>query len=277
LNKIKEAIAPFFKPMKVQPGDWLDSFSENGQTFEEYLVCNPTLPTKERHTIYIQPIGNFTATQKRVMQLTDEYMKAFFNLPVKLNEIQPLGNVPAKLKRKNPYEGQLQIRTSYFLDSVLPKMLPDDAAALICFTNEDLYPNDTMNYVFGQAMLQGRVGVWSLKRFGNPDASVKDYNFFLQRTLKVAMHETGHMFSMLHCTKYDCVMSGSNHLEETDRHPIDVCPECMAKIALAMDYEPTIRYQNLSKFWEEQNFKELSQEFQAKEAATAKFNKVFVE
>jgi archaemetzincin len=158
------------------------------------------------------------------------------------------------MERKNPYEGQRQIRTHYFLGEVLPKLLPDDAAAFICFTNIDLYPDDGWNFVFGQASLENRVGVWSLSRFGNPDKSAEDFNKFLARTLKVAMHETGHMFSMRHCAKYECLMSGTNHLGETDRRPLDACPECMAKIAWAMNYEPAERYRNLAAFWEKQNW-----------------------
>ena len=60
---------------------------------------------------------------------------------------------------------------------------------------------------------------------------------FLKRTLKVAAHETGHMFSMRHCTKFECVMSGTNHLAETDRRPIDACPECTAKICWFSDVD----------------------------------------
>src|SRR3712207_7363776 len=44
-----------------------------------------------------------------------------------------------------------------------------------------------------------------------------DFKLTLLRTLKIAAHETGHMFSVRHCTKYECVMNGSNHLGETDR------------------------------------------------------------
>lgn len=270
LIPIKEKIAPFFKPMRVQPGDWLESFPEEGQTFEQYLKANPTLPTAERQIIYIQPIGEFSAIQKKVLQLTAEYMKAFYNLPVKLNEIKGLGNVPKESSRKHPREKHFQIKTAYFLDELLPKMLPNDAAVFICFTNFDLYPDENWNYVFGQATLQNRVGVWSLWRFGNPEKSLEDYKKFLTRTLKVAMHETGHMFTMLHCTKYECVMSGSNHLEETDRHPIDTCPECLAKIAWAMKYEPAERYRNLAKFWKEQSFTELSREFDRKTESVLK-------
>ena len=263
----KEVIAPFFKPMQVQEWDWLKSFPEDGQTFEQYLKSNPTLPTSERQTIYIQPVGEFSESQKKVLQLTANYMKAFYNLPVKLNEIKLLGNVPKDLSRVNSYDKSKQIRTTYFLDNLLPKLLPNDAAAFICFTNSDLYPNENMNFVFGQATFQTRVGVYSLARLGN---SEKEFRLFLDRTLKIAMHETGHMFSMLHCTKYECLMSGTNHLGETDRRPLDVCPECMAKIAWAMKYQPVERYQNLAKFWKEQNDAALSGEFEAKEEAVRK-------
>lgn len=270
LSQIKEEIVPFFKPMEIKLGDWLESFPEAGQTFAEYQTANPTLPTAQRTTIYIQPIGEFSETQKKVLQLTADYMKAFYNLPVKLSEIKSLGSLPQEFQRKHPEEKQLQIKVAYFLDNLLPKILPNDAAAFICFTNYDLYPDENWNYVFGTATLQNRVGVWSMWRFGNPDKSKADYNLFLQRTLKVAMHETGHMFTLQHCTKYECLMSGSNHLGEMDRRPLDVCPECMAKIAWAFAYQPTGRYRNLSKFWKEQGFEELSREFAEKEKAVLK-------
>ncbi|HEX8250688.1 MAG TPA: archaemetzincin [Pyrinomonadaceae bacterium] len=262
LIKSKDSVASFFKLMgKPEPHDWLSSFKESGQTFEEYIGENPTLPTAERKKIYIQPIGNFSGTQREILRLTADYMKAFYSLPVELKTEKKLEKVPPEMERKNPYEGQRQIRTHYFTGELLPKMLPADAAAFICFTDTDLYPDEHWNYVFGQASLENRIGIWSLYRFGKPDKSEKDFKDFLARTLKIAMHETGHMFTMRHCAKYECLMSGTNHLGETDRRPLDVCPECMAKIAWAMNYEPAERYRNLAAFWEKRNWideKELS-------------------
>lgn len=271
LVKIKDSVAPFFTPMVTpQESDWLASFKEPGQTFEEYINVNPTLPTSERQTIYIQPMGEFTASQEKILNLTAEYMKAFYNLPVKLNPIVKLEDVPKEMKRENPFDGQKQIKTGYFLENLLPQLLPKDAAAFICFTNYDLYPDENWNFVFGQATLQNRVGVWSLSRFGNPDKSAEDYKMFLARTLKIAMHETGHMFSMLHCTKYECLMSGTNHLGETDRRPLDVCPECMAKIVWAMNYESANRYRNLAEFWKNQGSTKEEKSFIAKAEAVEK-------
>jgi archaemetzincin len=256
-----------------QDYDWLASFKEPGQTFEEYLSENPTLPTAERKKIYIQPAGKFSETQRKVLSLTADYMKAFYSLPVELKPELKLENVPLEMERKNPIEGHRQIRTHHFLVDLLPTLLPDDAAAFICFTNVDLYPDENWNFVFGQASLEKRVGVWSLYRFGNPDKSAEDFNKFLARTLKIAMHETGHMFTMRHCAKYECLMSGTNHLDETDRRPLDVCPECMAKIAWAMNYEPSERYQNLATFWEKQNWMEEKELFLKKAGAITEASK----
>lgn len=245
-----EAIVKFYKPMQIQDGDWLESQHEPGQTFEEYISSNPTLPTAERRTIYIQPIGHFNAEQKRVIRLTAGYMKAFYNLPVTLNDDKPLGEVPKEKQRLIEFNNNRQILTSYFIDDVLKKMLPDDGAALIAFTNFDLYPGDTWVFVFGQASLEKRVGVWSLYRLS--DLTFERDNAadrLLTRTLKIAMHEVGHMFGMRHCTKYECLMSGTNHLGETDRRPLDNCPECMAKLAWAMKYDPAERYKRLAAFW----------------------------
>ncbi|MEP6704611.1 MAG: archaemetzincin, partial [Acidobacteriota bacterium] len=211
LSRTKNALVKFYQPMREQDGDWLQSHPENGETFEEYVDSGPTLPTPERKIIYIQPVGAFSAEELRVIRLTADYMRAFYNLPVVLKVARPITKVPQDMERLQ-YPKNRQIRTSYFLDDLLPKLLPDDAAALICLTSLDLYPGETWNYVFGQASLEKRVGVWSLWRLERNNGKSARPDLFLDRTLKVAMHETGHMFSMRHCTKYECLMSGTNHL-----------------------------------------------------------------
>lgn len=268
ISKQKDAVVRFFGPMAIKEGDWLDSQHEAGETFDEYRASKPTLPTPERRTIYIQPIGKFTPAQKRAVALSAEYMKAFYSLPVKLNPEIPLGQVPKDKQRRIEYRNNLQIRTAYFLDDVLPRLLPKDAAALVAFTNYDLYPGDTWSFVFGQATFAERVGVYSLYRLS--DLALERDNEkdrLLTRTLKIAMHETGHMFSMKHCIKYECLMSGTNHLAETDRRPLDSCPECMAKIAWAMDYDPVERYNNLAAFWEKNGRAGEAKTFREKAAA----------
>lgn len=237
---------PFFELMgEPLENEWLATFSENGQTFEEYINSNPTLPTENRNKIYIQPIGKFDEKQIRVIELTAKYMENFFDLPVELLKVEQFKE-PLSLEnyRIHPTWKIKQIRTGYVIDQILSPKLPEDAAALIAFTNENLYPDKNFNFVFGQASFEKRAGVWSLY-YLDDDADDKT---FLERTLKIAVHETGHMFSMAHCTKYKCVMSGTNGLDETDTRPIDACPECMAKIVWMRKSDPKKRFENLAEF-----------------------------
>lgn len=260
-----EALEPFFEPMG-NPGkyDWLATFQESGQTFSEYLEADPKLPDSVRRTLYIQPIGSFSPSEKKVVDAAADYLQAFYQLPVKM---LPPRQFPSKLEKANfrmlGYPSKRQIRTGFILDEMLKPKLPKDAAALVAFTNEDLYMSDTMYFVFGQASLEDRVAVWSLNRLEkNASPSV-----LLTRTLKIAAHETGHMFSMRHCIKYSCVMSGTNNLNETDSRPIDACPECTAKIIYLSKANAKERYSELADFAKEHRLAKEETKFRAKLAA----------
>lgn len=267
LIKAMKAVEAFYKPMGEPAADeWLAVHRENGQTFEQYINGNPTLPSPERKTLYIQPIGKFDNKQLEIVQITADYLQAFFGLPVKL--LAPK-KFEEPLSLRNYRIGQStkkrQMRTGYILEDILKPNLPADAAALIAFTNEDLFPDKNTRYVFGQASFENRVGVWSLFRLDD----YANFELFLERTLKVAVHETGHMFSFAHCTKYECVMSGTNHLGEMSKRPIDACPECMAKICWMSGYEPKKRYESLAEFCKRHRLKKDFDELSKKAIAVS--------
>lgn len=265
LQNLIQKLEPFFEPMNPpEPDEWLATFKENGQTFVQYINQNPTLPTEQRQTLYIQPLGKFNAKQLRVIAQTAEFLGLFYDLPVKTLPVKKFDK-PLSMKntRDNPSTRQEQVRTGYILDEILKPILPDDAAALIAFTNEDLYPDKNFNYVFGQATLENRVGVWSLYRLRENVSN----NVFLLRTLKIAAHEVGHMFSMHHCAKYECLMSGTNHLGETDSRPVDACPECTAKILWMKKQNAPERFKKLSAFFKNAGLSAISESFSKKAEA----------
>jgi len=72
--------------------------------------------------------------------------------------------------------------------------------------------------------------------------------------VKLATHETGHMFSMAHCTLYACNMCGSNHLEEADRQPSWLCPQCLAKLCWATGADPRRHFERLAEFCKANGF-----------------------
>jgi len=245
-----EKLRPLATKMgKPSLGDWLAHHKEAGQTFEEYLASQPTGPTKERRTIYVQPLGDFTKPQRRIITLTADFMGRYFALPVKVQADLPLSLIPARARRVHPSWGVKQVLTSCVRDEVLKPRLPKDAVAYIAFTASDLWPGEGWNFVFGEASLSERVGVWSIFRNGDPETELK---LCLLRTIKTATHETGHMFGMYHCLLYECNMCGSNNRPESDRRPLGCCPECVAKLWWITGADPVERYRTLAEFCREQ-------------------------
>jgi archaemetzincin len=244
-----EIVRPFHKRLgKPKPGEWLERHKEKGQTFKQYLAYNPVRPTKKRKTIYLLPIGKFTDKQKKIIPLTEEFMKTFYNLPVKTMKPIDDSAIPKKARRVHPTWGMKQFLSTYILDNVLKKRLPKDGVVILGLTATDLWPGQGWNFVFGQASIRHRVGVWSIYRNGNADGTPKDFAQCLRRTIQTAVHETGHMFSMLHCTAYECGMCGSNSREESDGKPLGYCPECMAKVCWLTGVNPTKRFEALDAF-----------------------------
>jgi archaemetzincin len=270
LFKVIEKLKPLAirLPEKPRPSDWLAQHPEKGQSFKEYLAGDPTRPTGKRNAIWVQPLGDFTATQRKLVTQTADFMAIYFHVPAKVSADLPLKLIPAEARRKHPQWGMDQILTTHVLEEVLLKRLPKDAAAYIAFTATDLWPGEGWNFVFGEAS-DDRVGVWSFYRFGDPEKSEADYRLALLRTLKLATHETGHMFSMAHCTAYQCNLCGSNNLPETDRHPLAECPECLAKLCWATRADPLERYGKLADFCKDQGLKSEEQTYRKLLAALA--------
>lgn len=274
LTEAKEKLVPLHKKMgKIQPGDWLETHPEKNLTLVEYIHKNPVRPDPVRNKIYVQPIGNFTAKEIVLIQLTAQYLEAFYGLKTVIRERWNPQIIPKKNRRivkqlpvfnkdssaiLSYYDDTTseQLHTHYILHDLLKPNLPKDATVMIALCDNDLYPEETWNYVFGQASLKDRVGVWSFFRFGD-SSNPNQFNEVLLRTLKVASHETGHMFSIKHCSRYHCVMNGSNHLGETDLKPTWLCPDCLEKFCWNFDIAPLDWLKRMKAFWVKNNFQPL--------------------
>lgn len=247
LEALRRRLKPFQRPLgRPAPGDWLAQHREPGQTLEQYLASDPVHARGRRRVIYVQPIGEFAGKQREILSLTASFMSRYLCLEVRVARPIPLALVPAAARRHHPTWGGEQILTGYLLERVLKPRLPPDAAAYIGFTPADLWPGRGWNFVFGEASLRDRVGIWSIHRLGDP---VTDFDRTLLRTIKTAVHETGHMLSMHHCTAHQCNMGGSNSLAESDRGPLGLCSECLAKLVWATGCDPAARYRGLARFF----------------------------
>ena len=247
LQKLSRQLRPLHQKMQPsQPGDWLESHPEPGQSFQQYLRSNPVKLTPERKTLYVLPMGEFDAQQRKIVDLSAEFLGLYFNCEVRtLDQVSLDDVIPPTARRVHPEWGMPQIKSTFVLESVLPARLPENGVALIAFTTSDLYPDEDWNFVFGQATFRDRVGVWSIYRNGDTQT---EFPVCLKRTLRIATHETGHMFSLAHCTAYECNMCGTNNLAEADRRPLYLCPVCVAKVGLATGFDPVRRFEQLLDF-----------------------------
>ena len=187
IDKLRPLHSTLAKP---RPGDWLAEHKEPGQSFRRYLRGRPVTPRGKRRVIHIRPLGDFSVNQRRIIMLTAEFMGLFYSIPVKIGQDYPLSMIPSGARRVHPAWGVRQILTTHVLDHVLLPGLPDDAAAYLALTTSDLWPGKGWNFVFGQASLRDRVGVWSIYRNGDADAGEDEFRLCLSRTMKTAVHET---------------------------------------------------------------------------------------
>jgi archaemetzincin len=239
----------------IQPGDWLESHKEEGQSVAAYIKNRRTRPNAKQKFIYIQRIGEFTPEHSKILDSTKDYMSLCFGVPVKELAVYPDKQIPAKAQRIHPSWGMKQFYTTYLLEQVLKKRKPADALCVIGFTATDLYPDPNWNFVFGIARPWDGLGLWSIYRNGDPSKSDVAYQLCLRRTIHTAIHETGHLFNIMHCIAFDCVMNGSNSREESDRRELYFCPSCLYKLCNNMKLDPRKRFENLAKFCTLQSLK----------------------
>lgn len=256
LRRLLTPDADFFPISLPAPNDWLGQHPERGQTFAAYRQSSALRPDATRRIIYLQPLGEFSDEATPSLEELRTYAAAFFQLEVKiLPPYRPHDEEFAP--RRNPRSGQRQILTTEVM-KFLETRLPADAYCLLGVTMVDLYPQASWNFVFGQASLVNRVGVYSFVRYdpafsGEPRR--KDFqSLILARSAKVLVHETSHMFGLTHCIYYDCALNGSNHLEESDAHPQHLCPICLRKLHHAIGFDAVKRYAELGRFYHRQKW-----------------------
>jgi len=239
-----------FAPIPVPgPDDWLLNHPEEGQSFEAFLRSRPHRPDVNRPKVYLQPLGQFIPSESPSLERLKAFASAFF--PLEVNALRVLDIAGSGVtQRQNPYSHNRQLLTTDIL-ALLRRQLPRDAYALLGITMDDLYPDPTWNFVFGQASLRERVGVYSFARYHprfNREAVNDFHRLLLQRSCKVLAHEMSHMFGIQHCIYFHCLMNGSNHLVESDARPMHLCPVDLRKLQESIGFDVVERYRNLLAF-----------------------------
>jgi archaemetzincin len=233
-----------------QPGphDWLRIARERGQSFEEFARTASNRPAEARQRIYLRPVGEFSADDSPLLQQLQQFGSRFFAREVQL--IPPLGVERTGITmRRNRFTDVVQLKTRDILP-LLARDLPPDGWCVLGVTRYDLYPHDTWSFVFGEALLDDRVAVFSVARYDPAFYGQReDPSLLFRRSCRVLAHEGCHMFGMRHCVFFNCLMNGSNHLAESDRRPLHLCPVDLRKVHWTLGFDIAERYRRLLAFW----------------------------
>lgn len=213
--------------------DWMAEHHESYQSFQAYKSSNPVRATSVRPFLYIVKMGRYSAWDDSLFSIISKGLSACFQIPVKV-----LAPLPDSVMNSTHIRENGQWDADFIIHNVLPGVIPNDAVALIALSSKDLYPGNNWNYVFGLASLKNRTGVWSFYRMGNPSCGLEEFKITAIRTLHVALHETGHLFGIRHCVSYECLMNGSNSLEELDRQVGWFCHDCLMKLCWNRGIQP---------------------------------------
>jgi len=101
---------------------------------------------------------------------------------------------------------------------------------VLAIADVDLYV-ERLNFVFGEAELGGHFAIISLARLRQSFYGLQENKaLFMERTLKEAVHELGHVYGLQHCPDSSCVMYFSNSLMDTDRKRASFCSRCGNKL-----------------------------------------------
>ncbi|MBA3457740.1 MAG: hypothetical protein H0T42_31955 [Deltaproteobacteria bacterium] len=247
-----------FTPMRDPgPDDWLAQHPESPQTFADFLAADTRVPGPQRRVIYLLPIGEFPRDAPPLASLST-IVHAFFTLEVRVLPAVKLADVTAK-RRIHPATKKSQVLAPDVL-RWLTRRLPEDAFGLMAVTMEDLYPQESWNFVFGMASLRERVGVQSFARqdpafFGDPRGDGWQ-RLMLRRATWTLVHEISHMFGLSHCVHWECVVAGSNHQAESDGRPLHPCPVCLRKLHSSIEFDPAERELRLAAVLEQLEIKD---------------------
>ena len=266
ISRAMEKIRPLFKKKTPpRPGDWLAEHKEPGQSYQQFRALVKERAVQKYSILRIVPIGSLSEGQSTVFEVAKDFLGPFFGLELEVDPPARVEDIPASAQRMqfdfDPKQAWPQLLTSHLRDEVLMERRTERDAAVLGITAYDLWPGEGWNFVFGQASLTQRVGVWSMARNGDPDESAEMRKLCAIRTAMTATHETGHMFGIRHCIAYQCGMNGSNHSDERDRQPIEFCPECQAKLWWTCGLEPLARSRALEAVARKYAFERVAADF----------------
>ncbi len=258
-----ESLKPLFTRLSApRPGSWRDLYRDPGQSVADYRLRALVRPGVEFSVLHLQPLGEPTVSHQQLQSAVGEFIKRFFQIPVRLLPVVPVADLPANARRFHPQHGERQLLTTYVATELLQPRRAEKAIAIVGLANIDLWPGKEFgDYVVAHTVRQQRVSVISTYRFGVPTAEPEAFRQVLLPTLRLAAHEVAHILDMEHCIAYTCMMNGATSQEDVASRPLYLCPSCLNKLCWNTQSDPARRYAELIAYCREYGLTEQAEAY----------------
>ncbi len=176
---------------------------------------NPQPSPTGKGLIAVVPLG---MVEEDVLRVAADSIQGILRLPVDVWDAMPIPE-EAFMRSRNQYNAMAIIR-------YLAENHSDSSLKVLGIMDKDIC-NPIITYVFGEAYMGGRAAVMSSARLSSTSSGEPlSRERFLDRVVKVALHEIGHTFNIPHCHTGRCVMRASNNLLELDDKLNYLCDYC---------------------------------------------------
>jgi len=170
--------------------------------------------------IYLVPVGDI---EKSTLETLSKELEKTFGCVAEIQEGMSLPQETYNERRRQYSSSQMLQKIHSFIEA-------KKQDKVLAIADVDLYV-EGLNFVFGEAELGGHFAVISLARlrqsfYGLPE----NKTLFMERAVKEAVHELGHVYGLEHCPDSSCVMHFSNSLMDTDRKKSSFCSRCRQKL-----------------------------------------------
>eukprot|EP00347_Sterkiella_histriomuscorum_P004093 403361778 len=250
--------------------DWMvKNHEEKPQTFDDFLVGGDNWKINQVFISCIWSKDLEDQDQRRELRdnLTKrlkQWIKIFFkgisikkfDMKSKVQNMEQLSDAKIVTTRVREDTGLIQYNASQIFEYIegIHKLKANQSAIIL--TDVDLYPRAGWSYVFGSTKVKSRICLISIARhdpeFPNIKLKPLDQKTIMYRAIKTATHEFCHALGIHHCKYYECLMNGSNKIDEADRKPFLLCPICTRKQRTYLRIEDNIiqHFEEVSNFME---------------------------
>ncbi len=172
-------------------------------------------PPAQKGLIAVVPLG---WVEEDVLRVVADSLQGVLRMPVDVWAAMPIPE-DAFMRGRNQYNAMTIIK-------YLAENHSDNSLKVLGIMDKDIC-NPIITYVFGEAYMGGRAAVMSSARLStSPSGEPVSREQFLDRVVKVALHEIGHTVNIPHCHTGRCGMRASNNLVELDDKLNYLCDYC---------------------------------------------------